>query len=174
MALEVESGSGSSTAESYESVENADLYVAAYEPTGKAAWDAIVGDGPKEVALRKATQALDARFGLRWMGQRKTSSQALDWPRFGLIDSDGKLWSSSEIPTQLKHACIELAVRHANGDVLVPDVAVGGNVKKQKVKAGEVESEKEFFGSKRAGKTFAIANKLLSKFTHPAGRIFRA
>lgn len=107
MTLVVEDGTGLDTAESYISATDADTYHAL---RGNTPWAALA-DADKEIALRKATEYLDARYGARWKGARTVSSQALGWPRQNaeLPDECG-YYPSDALPIPLVRATAEAAL----------------------------------------------------------------
>jgi hypothetical protein len=154
MALTVEDGTGKADAESYIGVADADTYITDYLG-GDATWTAATTTA-KEVALRKAAQYLDNNYHGQWRGERATDvyfpgtgtsvRQSLAWPR-RLYDEDGPWWDSDEIPTQLKQAQVELAIRAVAGTDLTPDVAapsVEPGLKRKKTQAGPITTEKEY------------------------------
>ena len=111
MALVVETGTASATAESYASVADVDSYALA---RGMTAWTGI--DSVKESALRNATQYIDATY--RFKGYRVAQHQALMWPRSGVV-FDGYMLAYDVIPAMLKTACIELAIKAISGSLIV-------------------------------------------------------
>jgi hypothetical protein len=135
MALVVEDGTGLSTAESYISVADASTYFTA---RGNTTWDALdTGEATaaREAALRKATDYMTAVYRDRWEGVRYTEDQALDWPRSGVVRDS---WSVDidEIPTEVKRACAELALKSASA-ALNPDLKQG----KVSVTVGPIKTE---------------------------------
>ncbi len=112
MSLTVENGTGFATADSYASRADADTYHAA---RGNAAWAAASTDA-RDAALRKATQYLDTRY--RWVGNRSTLTQALEWPRY-FVPRLG--YPSGWPQPRVVHACIELALRALSVDLLADD-----------------------------------------------------
>lgn len=106
--LIVEDGSGKPDAESYASVEMADLF---HSARGAAAW-ASLSTGDKEVNLRKATDWIGERFGSVWLGRRATAGQALHWPRAGVC-VDGVLIAANALPVALIRATCEMALKAA-------------------------------------------------------------
>lgn len=112
MSLTVEDGTGLATADSYASRADADAYHAA---RGNAAWAAASTDA-RDAALRKATQYLDTRY--RWVGNRSTLTQALEWPRY-FVPRLG--YPSGWPQPRVVHACIELALRALSVDLLADD-----------------------------------------------------
>jgi len=70
------------------------------------------------------------------------TSQALEWPRIGVIDNSGD--TVFGIPLAIKYACAELALRALNGVVLQPDydstlVAAGGVVSSISQEVGPIK-----------------------------------
>lgn len=126
MALVVEDGTGKTDAESYITVVEADAYMAARVLTLWASAD--FSDTEKEGCLRRATDYMQQAYRLRWAGVRKTSTQALDWPRYDVPRTDvtGYLsvdyYDDDAVPQEVKNACAELAWRAAFGE-LAPDVS---------------------------------------------------
>lgn len=126
MALVVETGTGSSTSESYASLSAASAYAAARGLTFAIADD----DEPlAEQALRRATAWLDATYRGRFPGWRKNRrEQALEWPRESAYDAmcPPNLLADDAIPIEIVNATIEAAVREkANPGSLSPDVTPG-------------------------------------------------
>lgn len=167
MALVVETGSGLSNADSYASVAEADAYVADYGRSD--GWlDSL--DDQKEQALRLATQAIDASV-VSWQGDRLTATQALDWPR-SEVELDGHLIGSSTIPTILKRATIELAVKFREDPTtaLIADDTTPGVVLREKVKVGTIEEEIEYGSGGKGNSTIrTLVERLLGKLTATGG-----
>lgn len=126
MALIVEDGTIVAGAESYITVADATAYFAA---RGNAVWAALASDTIREQLLRKGTDYMVARYGLRWKGERVNEDQALDWPR-SCAYANGFLIDADSVPLKVRHACAELAVRASEAD-LQPDV--GAQVKQEVV-----------------------------------------
>lgn len=118
MALVVETGTANPLAESLASVADADARANAF---GRASWLALDSTA-KEVALRKATLFL-AQYRLQWKGQRVTATQALDWPRGGVVVDDGYWVAINVIPAAVMAACMDLAFKVGDGVDLNPDLA---------------------------------------------------
>ena len=113
MALVVETGTASATSESFSSVADALAYFTA---RGNTAWLALT-TAQQEVALRKATDYMEAVYSQRWAGTRTTSVQALSWPRYNVF-VNGFVTLSSSVPRAVINACSELALRAAAGELL--------------------------------------------------------
>jgi len=131
MALIVETGSGSATSESYASVAEADQR---HADRSNVAWAALATP-IKEAALRRATDYLVQRYRSRWKGRRVLATQALDWPRVGVVLDDygeSQGWNNfgayglfqvdqAIVPVPVKSACIDLALKAVTAD-LAPDI----------------------------------------------------
>jgi hypothetical protein len=114
MTLVVEDGTGRADAESYASVEYADAYHIA---RGREESWFELDDEMKEQALRLAADFITQEYRLLWAGTRKTSTQALDWPRYDVPvrDAPGGSWYSyhpaNVVPEEVRRANAELAFR---------------------------------------------------------------
>ena len=106
MALIVETGTGSSSAESFASVAQADTRLALF---GNTAWGSLA-TAAKEQALRRATAYMEQAFRTRWRGTRLLRDQALSWPRYG-VEVDGWTVLSTIVPDDIADACIDLAAK---------------------------------------------------------------
>ena len=166
MALITETGSGSATAESYISVTDADTYFSA---RADAVWT-LLNTAAKEAALRKATDYMLATYGLRWSGVRKTTTQALDWPRLwcerrNVINGAFPLyWDDTTVPVAVQRACAELAVR-ASAAELVPDV--GAQVKSETVGPISVV----YADGARQSDSYKAVDAMLAPFLRGGGQV---
>lgn len=113
MALIVETGAQVAGAESYAAVADATAYFAARANT---TWAALT-TGAQEAALRNACDYIEAMYGTRWKGDRVAITQALSWPRDGVV-VDGVELSTTAIPAALMRANIELALKASAGELL--------------------------------------------------------
>lgn len=147
MALDTDPGSA--TAEAYCSVADADTYHAA---RGNAAWATRSTDA-KEQALRRATDDMLQQYSGRWKGERISASQALDWPRDGVV-IDGYELPADEIPPAIVRACAELALRSLSGS-LTPDA--GPEVKSKTIGPIEIVYQD---GARSAKRYTAVENLL--------------
>lgn len=109
MALDTTLGGVSS--DSYVTLAQADTY---HLSRGRETAWADLDAEQKEPALREATAYLDARY--QWRGVRNTSTQALGWPRAGVL-IDGYVCPTSSLPRQLTEACCELALKALTEDL---------------------------------------------------------
>lgn len=147
MALIVEDGTAKTDAESYISVADASAYLS---NRGYSGFTGLASDTDREEALRKATDYMVQVYRLRWDGVRKTSTQALDWPRsfvkrpdfeysglngYTVIGGD-YYYPSDEVPAEVANACALLAEKSVAGD-LSPDIE--RLTKREKVDVLEVE-----------------------------------
>ena len=136
MAIElvVENGTGLTDANSYSALASANSY---HIERGNTAWAAATESDRKE-SLIKATQYLDGRYGLWWIGKRKSAGQALDWPRrWALFEQSGE-YLSDTVPEQVKRATAEAALTAITTD-LEPDLKRGGGI--QRVTVGPITEQ---------------------------------
>ena len=110
MAFLVEPGTGIALSNAYDSVADIDTH---HADRGNTAWaDFTTPD--KEFAIIRASDYIDKRFGIRFVGLRKIKEQGLEWPRLDAFDQDGFLLSGPDaLPRQLLKACAEYALRAA-------------------------------------------------------------
>ncbi len=168
MSLVVEDGTGLTNADSYASVVEADAYHAAQG--APAAWSGASSDA-KESGLRQATLYLDARYGQRFRGRRAHETQALKWPREDAVDDDGFTFVSTALPTRLKQATAELALKVVEGTALSTDVAAtAGALASKTLKVGSLEKAESYFeGTVGQQTTFSKAVNLLRDLVEPIG-----
>ena len=159
MALVVEDGTGKTDSDSYISIVDADTYNAAHE--ADTVYD-VLDDTDKEKYLRLAAQDIGVMFYTRWRGSRSNETQAMPWPRAGVIDYDGYLIEDDDMPLVLGYAQTELAIKYANGTGRITATpSDAGVVKRKKVKAGPVESETEYVGGVSSSVVVYIVNDML-------------
>jgi hypothetical protein len=166
----VEDGNGSSSANSYVTIADADTYNDNF--VDNTTWDSAT-DANKEAALRKATHYLDMRFNRRWYGERSNELQALDFPRTGITDYDGYVIDSDEIPQALKDACVEMAVKIAGGETVMADLSDPGTIKSESKKVGPITIKKEYLGGDSPIKKYRKVDALLRDLILPSGEMFR-
>lgn len=156
MALIVAPAAG---AESLCSVAHADAYHAA---RGAAAW-ALLTTEAKEAALRRATDYMGAYSG-RWKGVRTNSTQALDWPRAGVV-ANGYDVPSDTVPAPVANACAVLALKASTAE-LAPDLGP----QKQSVTVGPI-STTYATGARQTLKFQAVDNMLAPYLGSGAGMV---
>lgn len=126
---------GATNANSYATTSDGDTYFD--ERLNSTAWTGAATDD-KERALIMATRRLDQET---YTGEKTATAQALEWPRESVVDKDGEEYSSSTIPTFLKHATYELALRLLNDGTTDPFSDTGMEEFKR-AKVGELEVER--------------------------------
>lgn len=133
MALIVEDGTMVTGAESYASVTYANNYNLLI---GNEAWSDL-DLSVKEQCLRKATQYMQSKYYANWLGSKRLSTQALDWPRDGVVIFGTEyIQPNSIIPNEIKNACCILASK-ASTSALFTDKERA--VKREKVDVLETE-----------------------------------
>lgn len=107
---------GGTTSNSYVTLTEAEEYLTA--KIVNELWNALP-DTDKSGLLISAARQLDLFY---WQGVVTSSTQALQWPRLGIINRHGWPVLQDELPTDLKAAQIELAYSLALGNyALEPD-----------------------------------------------------
>lgn len=137
MPFVVETGEGLANANSYVSVADAGLYLAA---RGDGSWAAASVE-EKEAALIRATAAIDAAYGSSFGGKRmRLRLQSLEWPRSDAYDTRNDIIRSDEVPAEVRNATAEAAlVELTTPGILFPSFDRESAIKK--IKAGSVEIE---------------------------------
>jgi hypothetical protein len=154
--FEVETGTGSPTANSYVSVAEADDYYV----IGKfaATWTALT-TAEKEAQLALASRTLDQKAV--YYGSLATTNQVMRWPRKYVCDVDHKAIPENIIPRQLKDVVLELAIFLINEDLTQEQDST--NIKRIMADVVEIEYQDD-----------AVQRKIPSFFNqrlHPLGRI---
>ncbi|WP_457302466.1 DnaT-like ssDNA-binding protein [Phyllobacterium sp. P5_D12] len=134
MALIVETGTGSSTANAFWDAASIGTYHTSH---GNAAW--IGADTLKEAAIIRATAFLSNSY--QWQGYKRNGRpQALAWPRVDVVDCEGWGVAFDEVPIEIKYATAEIALRELiTPGSMNPDFTASEQVKREKV--GELEVE---------------------------------
>lgn len=147
-SLVVEDGTGLANSNSYSSIADANTYFAASLYADD--WLAAADDTVRGRALAMASAVIDRTVEFR--GYRKSTSQALEWPRleapriglsqFAYIDSIRRIatyWSETEVPNILQKATSELAQLLLKSDRTLEDASKG--ISRLAVGQGAVEIE---------------------------------
>lgn len=129
MALVLDANPGSVTANTYALLVDAEAYALTLPVVNS--WSGAT-DPQKNAALVQATRMMDA---MRWVGLRGSVAQPLQWPRTFVVDREGWFVSSSTIPTKIRDACCEFAIR------LIADdrAADSGGLTPETLKVGSID-----------------------------------
>jgi hypothetical protein len=156
--LIIEDGSIVPDAEAYATVAEADTYWA--ERDSPVEWTNLT-TAQKEAALRQATEYLETNYCYRSCIQDTT--QPLAFPRLPFYDKEGRILAGTGvIPTAIKNANIELALRHAISNLLLDETPNDNNIIREKVGDHEVEYDR---AKQSNTKIFAYVEKLLKRYT---------
>lgn len=132
LTLTAETGTGSATANSYATVAQGNSYHDGHlYATG---WTGAT-TANKEAALVMATRLIDDSF--QFEGSKTGDTQALEWPRFDIIDRSGFLVQATTIPAALVNATAELGRWLLAADRTAETEDLGF----KRLKAGSVEME---------------------------------
>ena len=146
---------GLSTSESYVSVAE----LKAYRPRSGKALAGTEADEALELALIRATSAVDAMFSARWPGVTCDPDQSLEWPRYDAIGARGYELDSSTIP---------LAVKNATCEAALIEITEAGALSKAQERGGAVQTETvgplttTYFPGAPAGTVYRILAQVLS------------
>lgn len=166
MTITVEDGTGLADAETFISVADADTY---HSRRGNTTWASLTTD-EKEQALRRAADYMEQVYRMRWAGYRKTTTQALSWPRYDVpLEDVGygyAYYDSDSVPQIVKNACAELAWRAA-AEELAPDIEQ--RVTREKI--GPIETEYAEHGPQY--KQFRAIDNMLAPVLASVGGVFR-
>lgn len=164
---------GAADANSYASLAEANAY---HTARGNNSWAGA--DGVKEVALIRATQWLDGRYGDRWPGLRRyLRAQALDWPRADAYDREGTYIDQETIPPEIRNAVCEAALRELTAPgSLSPDVTPGTAKVLTEVKGIRWTPLRAAAGASDMTPTLTAVDRALSPIIGGEGRVrvFRA
>jgi hypothetical protein len=158
MSIIVEDGSGKSNSETLISVADSDAY---FISRGNTVWAGIATDAEKEQLLRKASDYIIGTYGSRWSGARVFSTQALDWPRVGVVTNHW-LVESDIVPIIVANASAELALQAHIGELL-PNTEQ--SIKREKI--GPIETEFNDFATSET--KYTQVDRLLSAFFSSSG-----
>ena len=166
----VEDGSGLAAANSYLSVTDADQYH--LEHSASTDWSGAT-EANKQKALRLATQYADSRYNGRWRGYKNTSTQALAWPRYSGVDSEGFVIASDAVPQRLKDAVAELALRVVQGDTLLADIAKPAAISSQSITVGPISKSVSYVGGMPPTKKYALIEALMAPLIQSSNTVER-
>ena len=120
ITLTKEDGTGLVDANVYADLADADQYL---ENTDrKTAWRTS-SSKERSAALIQGADYLDQTYRNRYVGERFSSTQRLEWPRNEVFDELGLLVPADEIPEEVGNASIEYAFEAAQA-VLAPTPAI--------------------------------------------------
>lgn len=162
----VEDGTGKSNANALITVLEADQIMENY--SSSADWSGVEGteqekQAAKETAIREATRFMNVEY--QWKGYRTYLVQALQWPRVYCYDDEGNYIDMNTIPDKIKEACAYLALKVAEGRILLEDLENAQKVKRTKDVIGPLTEEIEYAGAgEDPGVNWQIADKLVAPY----------
>ncbi len=164
MALIVEDGTAPAGANGYITEDELDTYTDDRAIT--------LADGDAEAAIIRATAYIDAVYRLRFVGYKTHGrSQGLEWPRTGVLDAQYFPIGNGEIPTEIKSATCEAAIRElTTPNSMLPDLERGGSIRM--LKAGSVEIE--YGANATAITTYRVIDGILGNLLGALGQGFTA
>ena len=165
MALIVEDGTGVVSANSYDTVANAQSY---FDLKGTT----IV---ITEESLINATQYLDLRFGMQYNGSKIGQDQSLSYPRTSFADQEGFTRDASTIHNELKTATYEAAALYIGGTTLFDDTESGTDKLQSLTNTveGAVSQSKSWFAPVNTNTKSNIGKYLVNILTVDSGYTVR-
>jgi hypothetical protein len=168
----LEDGTGVTDSNAYCDITFVDDYLTDRARTSE--WTAA--DAVKNAALIKAADYVEKRFSKYFIGKKLLSTQGLSFPRDGAYDRDGN--KVEGIPSVLKRAVAEYAVRIARDGELLLDpakpvdstgaVTTTAEIKSVKEKVGPLEETTEYVNSSDSNTSKASYSKLVDAYLIPA------
>ena len=109
-------------------------------------WDnkgVTVGETDEQIqaAIVTVTQYIDGNN--KWKGCIVDSDQTLAWPRYGVVDNEGRNIASDIVPLDVQYATSEYASRELITDIQ-PDVDELGTIKSEMSKLDVMEEKTEY------------------------------
>lgn len=166
--LVVETGTGSSTANSYCTRAFADAYFLA---RANPDWLRKPEDA-RDSALIKGTQYIDDEY--TWTGVKGTKAQALEWPQSGADDGEYAV-DTDEIPVRVQQATAESALAELTiaGGLRVSD-PTAGSIQASTVKIGGITVSDQYGSPKSSRRILPTVDRLLRPFVQARGTMERA
>jgi len=159
MALVIETGQQSTTANSYVTVANYDAYLNARYPSRTD-----ISDAQAEAYILRG---MDYFENLDFIGMKATEEQSLQWPRSGVnIDGYGK--DTNEIPNEVLVSIYELAYGFEQG------YGINDPISRETVKEKIGEIEVEYKNSSADRTLLPAASQALRKLIKSPMRVVRA
>lgn len=146
--ITVEDGTGLADADAYAAIAT----VAAYATARALTWTGT--DTVKEAAIREATIYLDTSY--QWKGAIEEETQALSWPREGVLDREGR--EVTGLPQRVIDACCELAVMKLSAAL----VTSRSEAEVQSMTAGSVSITYSSGNRVKEAERFAWVDRLLT------------
>lgn len=143
-ALVVEDGTVVTGANSWVDMAFMDQYCS---DMGYTTWGTIESPDSRRIsAVIRGCRYVVRRYSEEWPGSKVGGrAQTLPWPRDDAYDVDGELIESTEIPTEVKQAQCEAALReYVNPGSLTPDYISAQRVVREKVGDLEVQYADDF------------------------------
>lgn len=135
----------------------------------------VDGIDAKALNLRLATQYLDGKYVLRYLGHRFSDEQGLQWPRGGVNLNDGRHLATTELPKELLDATAELAlIEFETGDLFDGDSTNNGLIGSEFKKLDVLATRTTYIGGKEDVKVYRKVQNMLSNILKPVGELRRA
>jgi len=174
VVLVVEDGTGLETANTYQSIADANTRLEALFPLmGLSATVTITATA----SMTAGTFNLDNRYGLRMLGTRTFSDQALEFPRVNVPKDNQRVYyyDSDELPEDLLNAHAMMCYYAENEpESLRPNLDTSGTVKRSKDQVGPLVEEREYSGGSNPYKEYTVIDDYMQKLIVSGTQVRRA
>lgn len=128
-----------------------------------------------EASIRKATQYIEATYGQRFYGVRKTDAQALSWPRTDAYNDDDVRIDEASVPRAVAEATCEVALTVVKGGLVLTDVQPdsGASLTSESVSVGGLSVSQSFASPRDSHTRMPKVDALLRGVAAPAGTLVR-
>ena len=134
----------------------------------------VGGTDSKALNLRLATQYLDGKYVLRYLGHRFSDDQGLQWPRGGVNLNDGRHLATNELPKELLDATAELAlIEFESGDLFDGNSTDNGVIGSESNKVDVLAQSITYIGGKQDVKVYRKVQNMLANILKPVGELRR-
>ena len=169
MALTVEDGTGLADAEAFVSVADCESY---FTLRGVTNWSGLnASPSPttqKEQFIRRATDYLEAKYSGKWKGSQTTETQALAWPRTGVVVDQIEL-ADDALPVQLVRATCEVARLLAAGEDLTPELERGNRIRTKTETVGPISQRISYANDAPSGTVYTIVDQYIKPLLASSG-----
>lgn len=169
MALTVEDGTGLAGADAFVSVADCESY---FTLRGITNWSGLAASpdptAQKEQFIRLATSYLEQKYFEKWKGLQSTMTQALAWPRVGVVVDNVEL-ADDALPVMLVRATCEVAKLIAAGTDLLPEAERGNRLRTLTQTVGPISERKAWANDAPSGTVYPIIDQYIKPLLKASG-----
>lgn len=165
MTLTVEDGTGLAGADAFVSVADCESYFSLRgitNPLGSGS------DESKEQFIRRATSYVEQHYFGKWKGSQSTETQALAWPRTGVV-VDGVELADDALPVLLVRGTCEVAKLVAQGVDFFPEQERGNRLRTLTQTVGPISERKAWANDAPSGTVYPIIDQYIKPLLASSG-----